>query len=545
MRTRKNDGSPDLGKKIVAGSLGVAVALCLAACGTENRAEATGAVSAPETQQEESSPRGEAAWQEERPSGEKAQSEIVDGVQLAAGYGIFSAGQPQVYVMKKEPEPIETEGAKAWLLSSIYQDGLFRFLVMVEDSSITEIPQQEAEKLELGEEVREMQIMRNGEAWYPDYFPIDKEQGIYGRSSFEEKAGYRGGNETENGDENSDAWEKAVYTITGAGVPGGTFSGREIWSARDYKSYLTYGSVTHNFAFYTEDMKLETAGPEGSYQITIPGFEDSFSIEFEKAPYYPDVEHIPGMVIKDGIGLMADGEWTKEGLAVTVYTWSEGTAGVTPEFSRLKCEADGRTGKGKQLRFQANRSGYGSPQEFLSRMEGRARTTYYYEIPEQFQAGDFFLESSGEISKRRGEVEQSEWLTVPIPEKGAELNLTAELEHCTITLISVEKEEPSMFVISGEDGQEEVRPCVSLGVMVKQKDGTKKVLQHIRIVQEEENPEDPYYDRWARGSYQNGRLTGILAYYKEGDQELKLRFENPEYAWYEAFRLPVQMQDAG
>ncbi len=517
MRKAKSDNRTGFCKKIVAGSLGVAAVLSLASCGAEHKPGETMDLA------------GEAA----------PQTEIVEGVQLAAGYGIFSAGQPQVYVMKKEPEPIETEGARAQLLSCVYQDGLFRFLVMVEDSSITEIPREEAEKLEVGEDVREMQIMRNGEAWYPDYFPIDKEQGIYGRSSFEEKAGYRGGNK----DEKGDARETAVYTITGAGIPGGSFSGREIWSARNYESYLTYGSVTHNFTFYTENMKLKTAGPEGSYQITIPGFEDGFTIEFEKALSYQDAEHIPGMVVKDGVGLMAMGEWTEEGLAVTAYTWSDGTVVVTPKFSGLKCEEGGGTGEGRQIRFQANQSGYGTSKEFLSRMEGRAGTTYYYEIPEQFRTGDFFLESSGEIAQIRTEREQSEWLTIPVPEKWTELDLSAELEHCTITIISAVKEEPGTFRAGTEYGQKELRPCVKLGVMVTWKDGTDKVLQSVRVVQEEENPEDPYYDRWARGSYQGGRLTGIRAYYKEGDQEFKLRFENPDYAWYEAFRLPVQMRD--
>lgn len=530
MRKKRTDGRTGFGKRILAGGLSLAAALCLASCGAENGAESTGAVGVQEKQQVR--PGEEAARQEE------TQPAIVDGVQLAAGYGIFSAGQPQVYVMKKEPEPIETDGAKAWLLSSIYQDGLFRLLVMVEDRSVTEISREEAEKLEVKDEDQEMQIKRMGENWGPDYFPIDKEQGIYGRSSFEVKAGYRSGSEDSEGN--------ALYTITGAGIPGGSFSGKEIWSSRNYKSYLTYGSVTHNFAFYTEDMKLETDGPEGSYQIDIPGFEESFSIEFEQAPSYPDAEHIPGMVIKDGIGLMAMGEWTEDGLAVTTYTWSDGTAGVTPEVSGLKCETDGRTGKGKQLRFQANRSGYGSPREFLSRMEGRARTTFYYEIPEQFQAGEFYLESSGGSFLRRAELEQSEWLTVPIPETWTELDLTAELEDCAITIISAEKEEePMSFGNGGEDGKEEFRPCVSLGIMVTRKEGTDKVLRYVRIVQEEEHPDNPNYNRWAKGSYRSGRLAEIYAYYKEGDQELKLRFESPEYAWYEVFRLPVQMKAAG
>jgi hypothetical protein len=155
MRKKRTDGRTGFRKRILAGGLSLAAALCLASCGAENGAESTGAVGVQEKQQVR--PGEEAARQEE------TQPAIVDGVQLAAGYGIFSAGQPQVYVMKKEPEPIETDGAKAWLLSSIYQDGLFRLLVMVEDRSVTEISREEAEKLEVKDEDQEMQIKRMGE----------------------------------------------------------------------------------------------------------------------------------------------------------------------------------------------------------------------------------------------------------------------------------------------------------------------------------------------------------------------------------------------
>lgn len=93
MRKKRTDGRTGIGKRILAGGLSLAAALCLASCGAENGAETTGAEGVQEKQQVR--PGGEAARQEE------TQPAIVDGVQLAAGYGIFSAGQPQVYVMKK------------------------------------------------------------------------------------------------------------------------------------------------------------------------------------------------------------------------------------------------------------------------------------------------------------------------------------------------------------------------------------------------------------------------------------------------------------
>ena len=101
------------------------------------------------------------------------------------------------------------------------------------------------------------------------------------------------------------------------GLPILSLSLIHIWTARigNYQGFLRNGYVTAYLTYYSDKMKLEIPGPEGSYQIHIPGFEDGFSIEFVKAGQYPGIGDIPGMVIKEGVGIMATGEKTDNGLS--------------------------------------------------------------------------------------------------------------------------------------------------------------------------------------------------------------------------------------
>ena len=478
--------------KVMAGFLAVVMALGVVSCAKESR--------------EPSDP--------VEPSGA---DEIVNGIQLAEGYGIFSAGQPPVYIMKGEPAAIETEGAKAWLVSSVYHDGIFRFLVRLEDYSITEILQEETKML------LEQQ----------DYFPIDPEKGIYGRSSFEIRAGYRSSGKGVPGD---DQKEHFTNTVTGAGIPGGSFRADQTICSRRYGEYMEKGFVTTLFGYETDQMELDTSGPRGSYKIEIPGFTDGFTVEYVKAESYPRMEDVPGMIVKEGAGFMAMGEWTEEGFKVTPYT----TRSFSPEITGLTCEADGKTGYGIRIRAEANMNLYMPSPEFNSRMESRAEKTYYYDIPEQLKQGEMFLECS-KVSLTSNE--QSQWLHIPISPEQTKLNLETEFEDCIIHITSVEKEEePWPPPIGGENEEEERRPTVWVATDVTLKGKRFLRLRYIQAVQEEEDPSDPYRDRWGRCSYVNGRLAGVHAFYEEGAEELRLRFEKPVYDWYEKLRLPVQVK---
>lgn len=161
-------------------------------------------------------------------------------------------------------------------------------------------------------------------------------------------------------------------------------------------------------------------------------------------------------------------------------------------------------------------------------------------IPEQFKQGEIFLECS-KISLATSE--QSGWLHIPIVQEQTKLDLEAELEDCIIRITSVEKEEePWPAGILGENEAEDRRPTVWLKTDVALKGNRFLRLRYIRAAQEEEDPLNPYRDRWGKCSYVTGRLAGIHAFYEEGEEEIRLRFEKPVYDWYEKFRLPVQVK---
>ena len=182
----------------------------------------------------------------------------------------------------------------------------------------------------------------------------------------------------------------------------------------------------------------------------------------------------------------------------------------------------------------------------MKRIEGREWTTFFYEIPERFDEGSFFLEC-GSVSLVRQE--KSGWMSIPVPEGKEELNQSVELSDCTIQIVSAEKIDRQAWLqeygTNMEDAEEQYRPCVYLGTKVTM-DGQKDMhLKHVMAVQEEEDSQDPTRDRWGRCVYQNGELVGIYAFYEEGDKDLDLRFEGPGYVWHEAFRVPVQLENQG
>lgn len=523
-----------LKKKLLAGFLGLAVCFSLGACAKGDKIESTEIARTDEIADTVETPKAEEI------SGTVAvQDQIVEGVQLADGYGIFKAGQAPVYILKEEPKVIETEGAKAWLLSSVYQDGLFRFLVKVEDHSITLIPQKEVEELlKQQEDDPVLQEKTDRQLLHLDYFPIDPDNKVYGRSEFEIKAGYR---TSEEGVLNEFQKDHFTNTITGAGIPGGSFSAERTGCIRQYQEYLSRGYVTSYFWYYTDQMKLDIPGPEGSYRIDIPGFTDGFTAEFKKARQYPSVKDIPGMIFKDGVGMLAEGELTGNNLTVNTFVWSDGTYGLTPEVSGLACELEGNTEHAVRTRFQSNQNNYGSTREFYSLMEGTAWKSFSYEIPEGFEKGEFFLECSKvNLSATK---DQSQWLQIPIPDEKTELDLSAELSDCTIHILSAEiRDEPwGGTAESGSD--DDRRPYVYLETKVDLKGDKFLRMESVLANQVEDDPQDLTPRRWF-GSYMSNGLTGLRAYYEDGDEELPLRFEKPYYSWYEKFRLPVQIKES-
>ena len=56
---------------------------------------------------------------------------------LIPGYGAVKEDGAAILVPEELPEPLVTDGAKAWLWGAFYQDGRLGFRVLLEDRSLT------------------------------------------------------------------------------------------------------------------------------------------------------------------------------------------------------------------------------------------------------------------------------------------------------------------------------------------------------------------------------------------------------------------------
>lgn len=401
----------------------------------------------------------------------------IQGLQFASPYGIFTNGQPPVYILKEQPPAIEAEGARAWLQSALYVGGNLHVVVKIEDPSATETLQEEG---------------------------------------------------TERPAERS--------VIEGAGIPGGRFIIDGIGMA----------AKTHNEYQYhwyrTDQQKLEPFEPEGTYQIEIPGFPEGFSVEFQKAAVFAEAGDIPGMTLKDGLGIMAVGEQTAEGIQITWHTWTDGRYTMQlaipgPSFPTLICHTAEGEETGTYQRTVLSGDRYGIGQEILAALGGRTQDALVYDLPAGVEQGAYTLEFNKLQLNAR---EMTKWLKIPVPQEKTPVDQTLEFGDCSIRIISAEKENEPRAYTKNEAGEDILLPAVYLEVEVIMKDDT-LLLSQVLAVQEEADPQDPASQQWAYPSYLNGHLSGVYAFYEEGEEEIQIRFENPSYKWLETLSVPVQM----
>ena len=520
---------------IVQIGLCMSVAFCLVSCGNGTQTEQTTAAVTEDTRIQttavlEESTDGQtesvsAANQEPHP-------QAVPGVQLADPYGIFIKGQAPVYLLKDKPPAIETEGAKAWLESAIYFGGNLHFVVKIEDYSITVIPEDEV--AELLEKQKENENLQD---W--SYFPIDAEQGIYGRSAFEDRWGFPKTEERKPG-------VRFINSIEGAGISGGSFNVDHFGSgARYYKEYLDKGYVTSYHWYRTDKQKMELFEPTGEYRIYIPGFADGFTMEFVKASAYEGVEDIPGMSLVNGLGIMATGEKTEEGLKVTYHTWTEGRytmqLGIPgPSEPSLICRTAEGEEKGTYLKSVLRNSQIGVGGEILKVLGGLTQNALLYKLPDGFEQGEFDLKFHRlQLNSR----EITEWIKIPVPEEKISVDKTLEFKDCIIRVISAEKLKEPRVYSQNEQGEDILRPAIYLEVEVIMKDDS-LLLREVIAAQEEQDPRNPQMQPFAYATYTNGHLKGVYAFYEEGEDEIQLRFESPSYKWLETLIVPVQMMES-
>ena len=514
-------------KKAAKAAACVAAAVLLTACslsGQKDRPEETKSTleesEKPDSQTQAAAADPEAAGEaaKEESAGE---TEYATGFQLVEGYGICAPGSAPVYVMEEEPEPIETEGAKAWLTAVMYQEGRVSYRITVEDSSITVIPEEEMKALLRKEEENQaLQEAGMPVPWDPGYFAIDEEKGIYGRSAFESRAD-----------------SKRDY-IEGQGLHAG--SNASISSVM-YEEFLTKGYVTSYYEYFSDQCRLSIPEPLGDYKIHVPGFEEDISFTFKRAREYKEPEDIPGMHMEAGWGIAAQGRWTEEGLGIRIYTWPKEDYSMTIRPSQLVCGKGSsslsvESVPGPYFHTDPDRGPVGMP-------KGRPAEYFQFDIPKEYRDGSFRL-LFDTVYIQSGE--EGECVTIPVSADEISLDKEIRFRDSTLHLISAKALENPYFY-GNINGQDIKKPAVYVTAECALQDST-MFLRGEAFSQT--NPQEiarSYERAYVSADYgpgdqgaAEGVLQGFYAFYDQGETATRIYFQYPSYIWKHHFSVDVR-----
>lgn len=463
----------------------------------------------------------------------------VSGVQFVEGHGICAPGKPPVYYAEPGQQPISTQGAKAWLESVTYQDGKWYYRVKVEDYSVTVIPDDEVKVL-LKEEEENRKLQEEGRPvkWKKPYFVLDYEGGVYGRSGFLDRTGLGHGfyDRTK---------ESMTDYIEGAGIPGGRITATKRTGSIVYGTYGTEGYITMYWDYFTENQVLDTLTPEGTYELHVPGFEQTLSFAFVKAREYPAVEDIPGIVFQEGMGILAKGQWADDGLDITYYTYPEQGYIMYPVISGLSYENGDMEGKGR-LRDSGHSAN--DSWDYISGIpEGKQGQTVSYDLAPSARGGRIWLGFDSVNMIYTGEPER---LSVPIRDGGSDMDAVIELGGCTVKFTSARKsEEPVLGNVWGAD---EEGPFVFVGAEVRMKDSSRKFIR-LNMHRAVENPASypdsvmarPVYEGAGTdgGNMGSSGLKGYEVSCSEGESVVELEISGVMYDWKQEYLVPVQIEE--
>lgn len=430
----------------------------------------------------------------------------VSGVQFVEGHGICVPGSPPVYYMDPEQQPMESNGAMAWLESVTYQDGKWYYRVKVEDYSAT--------------------VMTDDGNW------VCQSSGFLDRAGL----GHGPGRRTEGA---------MTDYIEGAGIPGGRVTSARHASSIEYGTYETKGCITIYLEYFTENQALDSLSPQGPYELHVPGFEQAFSFTFMKAREYPSVEDIPGIVFHEGMGILAKGQWTDTGLDITYYTYPKQGYIMYPVLSGLSYKKGDMEGNGR-LRDRGHSANVSW--DYLSGLpEGTQGQTISYDLEPSAEGGRIWLGFDSVGMVHTGEPVK---LLVPVRDGPADMDTVIELEECTVKFTSARKSgEPIRKDTWGED---ETGPFVFVGTEVRMRDPSKK-LTALTIYKAAESPASYPYSIMARPVYEesgvngnnagNAGLKGYEISCRECESAVELEINGVMYDWEQEFLAPVQIEE--
>ena len=475
------------------------------------------------------SPEGVPGQQAQAGTGEAG--EPVNGYQLISDYGVTAPGDLQAYELPDGLRPaVEENQVRAELLTAVYINGEFRFRLRIEDSSVTMLTPEEVKAVQ-EKEAGDGSAQDGTAAPDDSYVEIDRDKGLYGRSAYEERLRA----------ENPGGGGTLSVRLIGDGVAEGGYTPNRSSSTRQYVESGESGYLLTVGEYAMQGKPLRAEQPEGTYELWVPGFQEAIGFTLEPAPVYESLLDIPGMqeagdylIWTSGSGrdgqvevqyFILPGQWEED----YRYSFLDSKLDYTRDGITESC---GHSILSAQTRLNEPLSGI---------PPYRMTVQQTFAGPEAQEGGSYTLSLRDLLltsPERSGEI------TLAIPQDVEQLDQEIEFEDSTIRLLKIERgDEPELYTI--DDGVDVMRPVVYIEVQVTDRNPDR----HLINLQGRKQASDPYITEVrpnverTEKSYRSSQVVGLTVFYDEGDTEVRVSLENPQYVEDLELELPVLMEE--
>lgn len=447
--------------------------------------------------------------------------EIADGYQLAEMLGICTPGNPTIYQMdpSKEAE-MENEYGKIRLVHALYQDKLLLIETIMEDHSITLISGNEI--ADLPKEERER------------YFCIDTEDNLYGRSllqdMIDEKEALRGRHLS------SGILYPPGITEKGYRFPSTTTNTSYVEDDSGYYAVIKSQLRLRGVPFTQEEL-------EESFTLQMNGFEEPFSIHFEKAKEVSSLSQLDGITKQDDLTFYATGRFDGDELEVCCYGIQKDGHLIMPVSTALALSISDQTDNTSHVLFP-DRISSGIDIKHFSGIAPSGARLYRFKIPE----GQSVDEAKLIINKISMTTEEkSEVYTIPIPEVSQELDFQITFADSTLYLTKVERMQDGVVTGYDESGGQIWEPGIYLTAHTEtSSENYQTGIVYALYADETADTESP--DHFPKGligpetnekPWYESELEGYKIAYESEDEAVEILFWRPFYLRNVELILPV------
>lgn len=323
--------------------------------------------------------------------------------------------------------------------------------------------------------------------------------------------------------------------ITGKGLPESGVQFNQVSTSQDGDPVQGYVTVISEKSITRDSFTMEP--PEGEYELHLAGFSEPLRFSFREAARYGTLEELEGTTVHDGYYVTAAAKKVDDSYCVRVYTCPEEGYSLRPAQCRLYYKLkDGGEVQGTRL------GAYGpANRDLFPELPSYSFREYFFTMPEEKLITSCRLELEDNYITS---AEQSEVVSIPIPEEHGDLDIKVEFADCTVYLTGVDKLEDRYEYGTDEEGQIMTLPMLTVSASAKNRSADRSLYGLYGLKPKPDGEEEDYYrDVIAWGDFvsedgtDRGELMSLTVLYEDGDTQASLVFSNPVYAWKQEFSL--------